>query len=466
MMWKPYLIVNKGIVVGGSLLLCIIILLGGSLGTSSVVAQQPSPTFSPTPSSTFTPSFTPSPTLPRPTDVPTQDPNFTTNQGTPAAPVAQPTTPPQPTQPPEPVQSPTTEAVTQPQSGRLEIGETRENEIFQAGEVHRYTFFGTAEDVISVVVNPKPLTDDEPDAPEIVNPLDPYIELQAPSGDIVAENDNFLENAPDAAITQFEIPTTGVYTLYIRSTDEIGTGVYWLTVDNQPLTLRDVERGVAERAVFNEQTLETYGSREIWAIELTAGNSVIVSVESLVPDLDVMVEMVSPSGEAWFDNDSGLELDAYLENIVVPEDGIYIIHVATRNNATIGDYRLWWDITNDRPTPIPPTATPAPTATPLPTALPASGTLQGSVNQNDIFIAFLPASAGQTINIVVQGIAAFDPVLRVSTLTGNIIVEVDDVAQSQDPRTQFIVDADNQYVIEIFGYEGQAGEFTLNYIVQ
>jgi hypothetical protein len=70
------------------------------------------------------------------------------------------------------------------------------------------------------------------------------------------------------------------------------------------------------------------------------------------------------------------------------------------------------------------------------------------------------------VNIVVQGLAGFDPVLRVIGPTGNIVIEVDDVGNSRDPRATFVAEPSGLYTIEIFGFEGAGGSFIMNYIVQ
>lgn len=411
--------------------------------------QQPTQTFTFTPSSTFTPSpLPPTPTqtpLPQATAIPA-----TPNGGSvpTEVPLLEPTAPP----PPEISAEPPAESI--PQSGRLELGETRENEILQAGEVHRYTFFGTAEDVVNIVVNVDP---------ENAGTLDPYLELQGPSGDIIADNDNFLDFAPDALIQAFEVPTTGVYTIYVQAVDEFGTGGYLLTVDTQPLTLRDVERGAAVRGEPNEELLETYGAREVWTIELDEADVVSVSVEGLDDGLDVMVELVAPNDEdSWFDNDSGAETDAYLDSIIAPESGVYTIYIAARNNESVGAYRLWWAVLSDIPTatPLPPTATLPPTP------IPPSDTIEGSVTFGETFAIIITAESGQTVNIVVQGVAGFDPVLRVSDTAGNILAEVDDVGDSRDPRTRFDAETSGFLIVEVFGFEGAAGNFILSYIIQ
>ncbi|MBZ0306976.1 MAG: hypothetical protein K8I82_12975, partial [Anaerolineae bacterium] len=154
-----------------------------------------------------------------------------------------------------------------PPGGRLEMGESRAGEITQAGEVHRFTFFGAAHEVISLAMN------SDPSSPGTLNP---YIELQAPNGTVVAQNDDWLPAISDAMIHLFELPFTGVYTLYAKSREATGTGHYLLSL-NTGFTARDVQRGEALMNLPNQQQLETYGQRDVWTVSAEAGDLVSVA---------------------------------------------------------------------------------------------------------------------------------------------------------------------------------------------
>lgn len=347
-------------------------------------------------------------------------------------------------------------SVPLPPGGRLEIGESRSGEITQPGEIHRFTFFGAAQEVVSIVMNLDPTS---------TGTLNPYLELQAPNGTIVAQNDSFLPNVLDALINQFELPATGVYTLYAKSRDNAGTGRYIIGLSNG-LTLRDVERGEALQNLPNEQSLETYGQRDVWKIQLQQGDIVSVAVEVIdrASDFNVMAELVSPEGEAWFDDNSGADNDAYLDKIQAPVAGDYLIHIAANNNATIGAYRLWWQIIQDPPTPVPVIPTTPPTA--APTATPLSAEIIGTVGENRTSTYTVQINAGQSLSVEVVGVEGFDSVLRVFDPLGNILVEVDDVGASVDPSAFLVVETSGLYTLEMSGFEGASGSFTLKYDIQ
>lgn len=239
--------------------------------------------------------------------------------------------------------SPSPTATPQNSSGRLTVGETQQGAITQSGETQRYTFFANAGDTLSVVVNPDPRD---------AGTLDPFLQLQAPNGEIVAQNDNMLAGVRDALVRDFRVPATGVYTVYVKSSDERGTGSYLISLSDS-FTLRDVPRGEAAYGVPNDQRLETYGARDVWTIDLKAGDVISIAVQVVDPDsaFDVMTELVAPDGQVWFDDDSGGGADAYLNAVEAPLDGTYRLHVAAQNNASIGEYRLWWQRVDDLPSP-------------------------------------------------------------------------------------------------------------------
>lgn len=291
-----------------------LMVVDGSTAATLAVSQ---PVASPTPTPTITPSLTA--TLIEPTATSTTMPTLTQ---TPTAEVVASATP-------APTDSPDAA------SGRLDMNSTQSGSITQAGQTNRHTFFGTAEEVISAVVNLDPSN---------VGTLNPFLELQAPSGDIIEQGFDYSTSVPDALIRNITLPTTGVYTLYVKSEDDIGTGDYLISVSNG-FTLRDVMRGDAPANQPVDQTLETYGARDIWTMELNAGDLISVSVEVRDPnsDFDVMTELVSPTGEVLgFDINSGAGNNAFLSEITIESDGTHRLHIAARNNATIGDYRIWW----------------------------------------------------------------------------------------------------------------------------
>jgi hypothetical protein len=359
--------------------------------------------------------------------------------------VSSPTLPPALTTPTAPVPA---------SNERLSLGQTRASSLTQAGEIHRYSFFATANETVSLLANL------DPQAP---GTLDPYLEIQAPNGEIIAQNDDMALYTPDALIRDFIAPVTGVYIVYLRSNDQTGTGAYLLTLNNTPFTVRDVQRGPAQHSLGNEQTLETFAAREVWTVDLVAGEVISVAAAARDPlqGLDVMLELAAPDGTSLgFNNDIGDSRDAYLDSIAIPSTGEYKIYIAARNNASTGDYTLWWQRLDEIPTGVPP----SPTLTP--TFAPPSAQFSAEVAAGGNFTYALYLEAGESLNVVVLGVAGFDPLLRLYDPEAKIILELDDSNGSQNPRATLVAESPGFYTIEVSGFEGAGGSFSLNYIVR
>jgi hypothetical protein len=86
-----------------------------------------------------------------------------------------------------------------------------------AGELDTWTFIGKAGQLVTISMERFPQ-----DQAEL---LDPYIELYAPDGTLIASDD---DSGPgkDALILGATLPADGLYSIQLRSFDEFGTGIY------------------------------------------------------------------------------------------------------------------------------------------------------------------------------------------------------------------------------------------------
>jgi hypothetical protein len=224
-----------------------------------------------------------------------------------------------------------------------------------------------------------------------------------------------------------------------------------------------VARGMLVQDVSDQQVLETYGARDVWQLDLNAGNLIQVDVEAVNPaQFNVMVELIAPNGDVWFDDNSGEGTNARLANVEAPVDGTYTVHIAGNNNASIGAYEILYRDARDLFT-----LTPSPTFTATPPTPGAPNvSFAADVAPQGTYVYFIEATEGQDVNLFVQGIENFDPILRVYDPTATLIVDVDDVGTDINPRARFAAPATGLYRIEVSGFEGSAGRFTLNYIVR
>ncbi len=389
--------------------------------------------------------------------------DFATPQPTSSS--AQPTLPPTPGNP----------ASIGRESTRLELGDVYIGEFTQDGDTHRFSFLGFAEMQITFGLH----------ALEGAT-FDPFIQLQAPNGEIIAEDDNHNDSL-DALVINFELPATGVYTIYATSIDGLGTGAYLLAL-NEGFILRDVEQG----ETFNNEPivaeLEAYGVRDVWVVELAAGDTVTISVEvwdDTDEFFDPMVELVAPDGESLaFNDDGGDDRNAFLADVVAPTTGTYRIHIAAFSHDSIGAYRLSWqrerlitETTTSVPTSSPTLAeipsSPTPTATqpePESVALTESGSELLSVDFGGALTFEVELETGQVFDVRVEGHWGFDGVLEISRPDGTLLELVDDIGFGQNydinPRLTLIVEEDGVYVLRVYGYQFSAGEFTLHWEIR
>ena len=256
---------------------------------------------------------------------------------------------------------PTPTAEPQSPALQLEIGQQYTGNFTNPADEARFAFLGIADNYVTFGMS----------APE-GSGVDPILQLRAPDGSIIAESDNYY-GTPNSLVVHLRLPTTGVYEMIARNESETGTGEYFVAVGSD-FILYDVERGQGAHNQPIIATLENMGVRDIWLIDMQAGEELTISVEDWGElTIDPMVEVLAPSGETLgFDDDGGGEKNAFLTGIRAPETGTYRVHIAAYDHGSAGTYRLLWRVDDRLPTPspLPPTSTPVPTGTQPPTSTP------------------------------------------------------------------------------------------------
>lgn len=357
---------------------------------------------------------------------------------------------------------------------QLEIGERFEGVITEPGEVLRFAFLGYAESYITFGMN----------APEDSG-VDPFIQLRGPDGRILTESDNYY-GTPNALVVHFELPATGVYELLASSEDGTGLGDYMVAV-GRDFILYDIERGVGAHNQPIIATLENLGVRDIWWIDLEAGEEVSISVEDWGEEtIDPMVELVSPGGETLaFDDDGGENKNALIQGLRAPVSGRYRVHVAAYDHGSRGTYRLIWRAETRSPTPTPiiptrtptlnnPAATASPdttqTETPIPFVANNRGSEQLRVSAGDFAARRFRLTRGQQLNLYVEGYWGFDGVLELYTPTGVLLDRIDDVGTGQsydiNPRLTLFADSTGDYLVQVYSYDTLGGEFSLHWSIE
>lgn len=212
----------------------------------------------------------------------------------------------------------------------LTYGDSVDGTITDDAIEQSYGFEGNAGDVVSITV-----------AADENGSLDTALTVLGPEGDVVSENDDIDFLTTDSAIENFELPTSGTYTIVVsRFNGETGRseGDFTLTLtlaeeagptinvtDNEPIVITidsDVISEITDRIFEREFTFEG-----------VAGDIVTIDVRANDPldNLDANLTLLSPSGEVLFVNDDrdlfNGDLNPVITDFELPVDGTYTIVV-------------------------------------------------------------------------------------------------------------------------------------------
>ncbi|MEL7672982.1 MAG: ABC transporter permease [Chloroflexota bacterium] len=209
----------------------------------------------------------------------------------------------------------------------------------------RYRFAGAAGDVVTIMAF----------AEEEESPLDLQVTLLGPDGATVAENLDAsdaqreeyrrqLESAGDAILENVELPADGVYTLVVKPEPdaEVQTGDFNVRLDTEAVSPIDTSYNQPVGAVFNDPKAEEPIAEAAYRFPGQAGDvvSVLAYAYRSNIEVDLEAELVGPDGEVLGEAASaspeqlatfrGLlqrATDAAIEDVTLPEDGIYTVRV-------------------------------------------------------------------------------------------------------------------------------------------
>lgn len=201
-------------------------------------------------------------------------------------------------------------------------------------EVEQYSFEAQANDTVTITTATYRDELGSWETPDI----DVTLELYAPDGTLIAENDDAVTpqfDPLDAEIADFVIPEDGEYTLVLTSTGAFGVTSLFI----------NLAQAETNETVATDETLLSIGDstsallaeQNRWQFEGKADEAISVSVES--SDFDAIITLKTSDGDILVtDDDSGNDLNAYFE-FTLPTDGMYVIEVSGWGNKT-GEYTL------------------------------------------------------------------------------------------------------------------------------
>ncbi|MBN1954726.1 MAG: PPC domain-containing protein [Anaerolineae bacterium] len=162
---------------------------------------------------------------------------------------------------------------------------------------------------------------------------DTYLELRAPGGALLVEDDDAGEGYA-ALVDGYTLPEAGTYHVVVRAYGG-GAGAYQLalqrvTVQEQPLAYGEVAAG----------ELAVAGERDYWRFEGAAGDEVTISLVGAGDLTDTYLELYGPDGALLAEDDDGGEnAFARIAAFELPANGAYRI-VVRAFGAEVGEYEL------------------------------------------------------------------------------------------------------------------------------
>lgn len=299
--------------------------------------------------------------------------------------------------------------------------------LLEPGDVGIHSFFAAAGDTVTVGVTPAEGAELIPQF-EIVNPDGVIVgSAQAVDGEAVVLN----------LLADFE----GGYQVFVRG--EGGTVGSYLISFGRGSTRLDIEQGKAPFGEQNAGSINRRGVRDVWTLELRAGDIITAAVNPALGSLlDPYLEFVRVEDNQIIgsDDNSGGNVSAFIRSTTVEKSGLYLLRVSAASGTTRGAYSLIWRYVNAAPTNTPP-----PAVVPV---LVIDGTIEGS--EYDFYPFY--GRTGQRIQVRVTGRAGFDPVAALVSPTGDVLIEVDDVNGNLDPFFHYVLPADGSYQLRVNGY--------------
>lgn len=199
------------------------------------------------------------------------------------------------------------------EGGTIHFGESIQNRL-QAGKQHIWTFSGTANQLISVVLTPGSET------------FDAILDLYGPDGQrLVALDEGFSGDAE--VIAGYALPVTGPFSIMVRNFAEGGDGTYALALDEGgESTLNFFDAGDLAYGQTQQETLRP-NEAQAWFFNGTEGDVVQVKASPLDDQLDLEIWLLDPNVVRLATTDDHLVGQTEAVEVSLPHDGQYVVLV-------------------------------------------------------------------------------------------------------------------------------------------
>jgi hypothetical protein len=180
--------------------------------------------------------------------------------------------------------------------------------------------------------------------------FDPYLILISPSGEQF-ENDDYADS-PDVSLVQKVAGEEGTWRVKVTSYESGESGDYALVMATRQRTDGDLideeftltgeiplgpNASVSGTLDKNDNTRNDESWYEGWSIDVEEGDHVVFLLKS--PDFDSYLTLVSPTGRAFNDDDSGGGTDSQLD-MLIDQSGRWTVVANTLRPGDSGGYTL------------------------------------------------------------------------------------------------------------------------------
>lgn len=305
--------------------------------------------------------------------------------------------------------------------------------IERAGAVERYVLNANAGDIVTIAASP-----------QTGSSLLPHLQLINPAGEVLFDVPARRESSGDALIPALGLLEAGTYSLFV-SGDFDSTGAY-LIAYGQGAAHTEWQRGLASEGIPYDAQLAKRGLRDVWILELNAGDEIAIDLVTLNPRFDIAAEVIAPDGALVIAGDDERDGLNPALSFTVDQSGTYQLRIYGADANSWGPYQFTWTRT----------ATGA-TATPRPAGYAMLTADDDIAPQTYVDYPFQGAE-GMRIRVSVTALESdLDPVAALIDGDGNVLAQGDDSANTLNPQFEFTLPAAGTYFVRVNAYGETSG---------
>lgn len=209
--------------------------------------------------------------------------------------------------------------------GTIHFGESVQNQL-QGSTEHIWSFVGTANQLVSIVLTPGSET------------FDGILDLYGPDGQrLLALDEGFSGDAE--VIAGYTLPVTGQFSIMVRNFNAGADGTYALALDEGgESTLNFFDAGDLAYGETQQETLRP-NEAQAWFFQGASGDKVQVKVSPLDDHLDLEVWVLDPNVVRLATADDHLVGQPEAVEVSLPHDGQYVVLVRDYG-GTAGGYEV------------------------------------------------------------------------------------------------------------------------------